>query len=1054
MSLKPIKIKPQAGVLPEKKLLETLRQKRKYFSKNTPLRQTMRRLIWYRPWLLSSEIARQVGVSRTDVVKKAYKELYGMPYRKVKKQWSEWKKWWPYKKKILAVKNSLREISPNYRRDYLSKNDFLSPHLTPGIRLPVPMTEVSDDPKIRRRVDMPYKLGEILEYNLNKAAIRDLYFRKKGEISAMQMLDLGVSEKRIMSKLGIKKRELAEIKKKYEELKAEGVDFRKLKPILSEDEKEERIKLAKKIYESLPKELKQADLCPAYATNNKAERGIQRMFAYNGLKGKSKFSRPVLNIPFLEYMPPKRVQIASHSIAKNRENIEMLYGEEPVVKASLVNRIGFDDLSGKGINVYLRFPRSKEEWMKTYGGGIVITEAMAKKGTYRFKSPEKVAYSASPDGFVPEGTKVEKGDLVVKKKIPNLGIGRNVYVSNYSGVVRWLGPPVPHTKDGKVLYYTRKYYIERVSPLTVGTKLMSRTGIKGVVTDIIPGDKPMMIVNFDDVWTDIPESLRKKYEKAIAKPPERRTIDDENIIREYQRKLNKRKAALFKELDAGGGQIFVFLEPSGFPEDYEAHGLRLSWTFLSGALEKEKFDTLFNKYYGYNEEIARLLKFLHLKLEKTEDGKYKIVVDDKEPEPDDGGKIIKFRHKVAINSPHEKEFETLYVPNFMEKYFIDQDGYVRSFGIREGMKEQEKIKAYHAMRKHALKLLNDLLFSPRFATAMDLKVVAANIKPDQVLVDKKLADILGLKEGMWVGVRKEPVTSADSIMTLRVKIDKSGKYRNVLGLHPLIAKQATIDFDGDSASLFYPPISKKFVPKLSVDSRKEIEEWKKKGWSSTVTSEEVESCRVDEDTLAEMCRQYNLETRKVDNKDIMQFGLARKRALILAPAILKDNNITLKDVNRVFNVERVMKARVTLEDIAEEKKFRKMIMQYKKKKQHPLMQILVSKSLKSDKQLIGAVLDPKDFYIDRIVVGQILPKDQIRDLIPQQLPRKEIEIKNQIQEVKTVMERLELLKKSAFSDFERMSIDAQIRKLQKQLKALKKKLSNIEKEKRKKIVLR
>lgn len=985
--------------------------------------ELLERIALLRPWMQTRQALLMAGTTTSSRYYNAVRKVYGIPYSEFKKKILEIRHNPLFKENIQAVLSSLEDISPEYRPDYLSKGDFLSPLLVPELEVPVPLTERPFQAMKERPVKMPFTLGEILQYNLKHVSYYDAYRKKKRRILAMKEYDKGKSLLELRDKYDLTDEDLVWIRNKYREYKKMGINIQELSPLLTDEEVQGAWRRAEEIYKRLPPELKNIRLCPAYATNSKSDRGIQRMIAVEG----SHFSRAALNVPYIQYSPPKRIQIASHSIAKLRSNIKMLHGEAPIIKASKTNKIGFDDVAGKGINLRFRLPRNREEWLKTYGGGVILTEAAAKKGEYVFTSPERVAYAADKDGFVPSGTYVKKGDYIVTKPLEGLGMGRNFFVANYEGYLIWISDPEPHKRGKKTAYWTRDYIILRRAPLRIGDKIMSRTGIKAVITDIIPGKEPEIIVNPTDAWKRIPKELEEQYKKIIQKPEKEWTEEEMHIVRKYERYWNKQKGALWKEVRDSGGWVFIMPEPGGFSCDYRTQGFKLSWTFLAGALEREDFKRIYELYLRDNELMRGILKFLHLKVVPEKDGTYRIVLDPKEPKPDEHGKVVKFKHKVLVGTEHEREYKKIYIPEFLEKNYIDPQGNVRELKMDDKMSENEKLRNYYGMRAHAFTMLTEYLLAPRYIHALEQKIVAADVPPDVVVVDKEVADMLGLEEGMEVGFRKEPVTSANGILTLKVKIDKSGKYKYAFGLNPFTAEQMPADFDGDAAVLFYPPISRKFVPKLDKKYNKLLKKWKQKRWRDEPTDEEVEAVKKDLDTLAEACRRYNLDTRALDNKAIKEYGVLRKRAFVMSPFFEQAADTSLKEINRLFDIEKVMKAeRRTVSDLERMDELGKLIRQYSKQRYNDLLDIFISKTLRSDKQLYGLKLDPNKFYVDRILISQLFPEKFEKEMLKELSRKSAAEILYELDILKNMLRIYRMMADTVQSDYEKIGLKSAI----------------------------
>lgn len=788
MTARPVRKRVLSHLKPQKQIIQSSQAKEE--KKNIvsvsaheieKTKQLLKHVLSFRPWYFKSEIARATPLTEQEV-NDVLKELE--INRSIQSADRSTRK----RKIIQDVRNALDSVDPVFRLYTITRRDFLPTYLT-GLSTDVRMTEVfGDDMKMRT------KMKTILYKNMASALRNDYKYWKQFMIKLLHSVEKGYSAKEIAKAEGVKRSPFIIDEEMVEEMKKilkEVGSASKISKSLTPDENEWIQKTAKRLVENLPKEITEIRLCPAYASNSKETRGMQRMIADVREDGTFRtFSRATYNIPFLNYTPPKRLQMASHSIAKNRTHITLLYGEEPRVKAE------YNDLAGKGINAKLEIVRSGPLYVKTYGGGIVVTEGFAKKMRYRLRSPAKNAIAMNPNDFVPEGTYVRRGDRLVLSPIEQLGMGMEDTFSPYEGKVHWVSDPKKHVRKDGYVFYTRKYVIERESDLIPGDKLMTRTGIRGVITDIIPGDEPKIYVNYEDVWKEMDPELDKKGRALREKEKRGEPLTDEEklILREWKKIRNKRKASVFKEAEAGDGYVFVYPEPDGFVKDYNAQGLKMSWTMLMGALERTTFDKLWMRYFFPRKEIHEVMKALHLKLVKTEDGKYKFVQDEEEPTPDKDGFVIKFKHRVG-----NKEYNYLYVPRRYQRFFYDSEHNLRRFGFWPEMTEAEKRVMWNKNFKvYLAKRLYQLLFAPRYAMALDRKIVAADVPQDTVVIGEKLAKMLGVKDGDLVGFRKEPITDSNSILTLKVKVDKTGKYDHVIGINPFVAEQAQSDFDGDS----------------------------------------------------------------------------------------------------------------------------------------------------------------------------------------------------------------------------------------------------------------
>ncbi|MEX0569039.1 MAG: hypothetical protein Q6363_007785 [Candidatus Njordarchaeota archaeon] len=912
--------------------------------------------ILIRPWMKKNKLTEWLGISRTEINELLKNE------RIDKREISELRM--HFKKKRQAAMQALENIKREFRPFYLGMNDFLSPEYL-GL-LPhrkgdpvVPFTERFGD------LRMYIFLGDIIRRNLRSLYVKAIEQQKRLYKRIFKSLKEGVPDEAILTAYSITPKELEEAKKIYKEL---GGDVSKFSVKATPEEKKIAREFGDMVYEKMiPDELKKIRLCPAYASNDKTQRGMQRMICDIDENGKFKhFSPAVYNIPFYNYSPPKRLQIAAHAIAKNKGRMKLLYGEFPKVPAIR------NDIAGEGVNLKLKLALAPKLFKKTYGGGVVITKAAAKKFRYVFTSVKKKAYAATEDGFVPEGTYVKRGDPVVTVPLKDVGTGIASVYSPFEGKVHWLGPPKKHVRQYGLVYYTRPYVIIREAELQVGDKIMSRTGIKGVVTDIIPGKEPIIYVNPTDVWADIPEELEKKAKELMLKQADGKKLTEEEklIIREYKKKLNKRKAALLLEQKMGDGYVFIFPDPEHIAANYASNGVKMSWTFLMGALEKEKPEKLWKQFYFVGKELQQLLKVLHLKLvrDPKDPHKYRLVLDEKEPKPDEYGEVIDYEHTVAWGTKKAKTYKKIYIPLFLKFYYIDHQGQVRKMGIDASMSEAEKKATFHPMRKFILRRIYELMFKPRYMLGIDRHAVAADVAPDEVLLDAETAKALGVKEGDLVTVRKEPVTTSSSILTLKVRIDHSGKYKYVIGLHPITAEKATIDFDGDTVALFVPPLSREFMPKLSKEDLKKLKPVK-----FEISDADIMTMYKDDEALAKAVREYNIETRRQDDRDIKKYGALRKKMFTLVP-LPEKYSIDIARINEALDIEQVMKAKTR--DIETYRKLKKVEKELIGKKKSQLLRIFMQKKIKNEAQIIGLELDDRR-YLDRMILYSLTAGEKL-----------------------------------------------------------------------------
>jgi len=946
-------------------------------------RRILENLVLLKPWMFKQDVINLVGANPREIAE-VYRK-YGIDNKTIQTVRQELRRTGAggERDRLNAIRNALNNIDPIFRPYYIGKNEVLSriyTGLPEDLNLVVPLTEVYGYP------DMETNLGKILAKNIRRVVINMYFDWKQIKYNIMRMLENGESPESIAKRYNMSVEEVMSI---AEELRRLGSADNYKPNKLTREEEDEVDRIVAEIVMNVPEEIRRIRLCPAYASNDKSERGMQRMICDVDEKGNYRlFSRAAYNIPFLEWSPPKRVQIATHIIAKNRSNVFFPYGEAPIVKAE------YNDLRGKGVNARVFIATDPEMFRRTYGGGLVITEGLAKKLTYEFRSPKATAFALSRDGFLPEGTYVRRGDMIVTDPATQIQVAFDAVYAPYEGYVHWLGPPKEHyRKRYGFKFYTRDYVIVRRSPIRVGDKLVSRTGLKGVVVDIVPGEEPVLWVNPLDVWHEMPEDLEEEGKRLLAKQRrgEKLTMEEFAVLQKYKKVRNKRKGAFIMELlhsarmegakhdeieeirRRGGGKMFVFPDAGGFAADYAASGLRLSWTFLMGYLEKSNFKELWKRYFFVGNRLKQLLKVLHLRLVKVGPNKYRLEPDPNEPEPDEYGEVVYFPHVMWFGTPYERRYNYIYMPYWLQGYYIDQSRNLRRFGIWEDMSDAEKRYVWNnALKRFVLNRIYEHMFSPKYGAGIDRKAVGVDIGLDEVLIDREVAEMFGLKEGDWVGVRKEPVTTGDSILQLRVRIDDTGKYKHVIGLNPATAEYATIDFDGDTVVLFVPPPGDEFIPRLSEEQKKVLEDIP----SFYFSDEELRTCYRPLEKVAEEVKEYNAETRRIENSAIQRYGQDRRNAFLLLPKIAE--YFPLRKINETFDIEQAMKGKIR--DVSAEREIRAAMKQLLDQRNRALIQMFRAKKIRSPNQLVGLELDT-NYLIDKLIVWNIMgdaAADEIR----------------------------------------------------------------------------
>jgi len=695
-------------------------------------------------------------------------------------------------------------------------------------------------------------------------------------------------------------------------------------------------------------------LCPAYASSDKKQRGKQRMLT---IPSKT-FSRAVYNLPFPLYMHPKRLQVHSHNLAKKLP--ELLHSEVPVVKAE------YNDIPG--INARVRFPKSSQEFVETQEAGMIISEALAKKFRY-FTVVEEGSMIAENSQGLPSAPRINKSIVTyadykratssIKGTYPidrldplTLGgfeeVGFNVgnKFAKHSGELFLLGPPrkrrrkitlAQSEKGDKVVdveYLSQDYQIVREDDLRVGDKLLDRGGLKGIISAIksdlgkdAKGRPYELICNPDEVWRDSDRSTL-----------EGRILDDTRF------KQGKKKSAILLEHEKSDGQIFFFIIDK-FAQDQITTGLNFSSTMLSGLWERalatlpgnatdedrdNLIDNFASHYFRGEGNLIPTLKALHYKAVKK-NGIVTIEVDEREPTPDEKGEIIFLPHTFAGNS-----YKYAYVPHSIARVYFDGKTFREVYIEQQDSTPSDYSEFYwfNIMRQAK----NRFGLFPKMDWGIQLVTRPWCEDPKDLTksqyVEMNYMDIIDMGGDPYdphlkVTIRKEPVTSKNSIQTHPVKVDWTGPdslecKRSTIGLNPTIAAKATIDYDGDTVVAFIPAIEPA-ITEMSADDKKEVrafhdkfgmkfEDYYKKAHNTKYAE--------DEKSLGVQAARYNQEIAETESELIERLGGLRKRSMILQgknpPPIAtigrgtryeKQIPLTIEKINSITDVEKILKMR-------------------------------------------------------------------------------------------------------------------------------------------------
>jgi len=712
------------------------------------------------------------------------------------------------------------------------------------------------------------------------------------------------------------------------------------------------------------KDLLDRNLCPAFASSSKKFRGKQRMLTKEGIDPETGkpyvFSEVVYNIPFLLWNHAKRLQVMSHNMAKDLP--ELLKGERPVVKGRE------DNLMGR--NLRIRMPKDPKEDILTREAGIVITEETSKN--YRYyrvvesnaimaESLDKIPETFRIDAPIPksappiknyaefktrvtsEALDVQRGDPLVFGGFKDLESSPGYAEAKHSGTLIYVGKPVLRHRtitvdpdvhvSGKekveIPFWTQDYVIIREDDLKIGDKIISRNGLKGVVSEVVDtlgkdekGRPYDAVVNYGEVWREADKS-----------DPEYKIKEDTFI------KQGKKKSGVVREHEAGDGQVFFFLIDK-MAQDQSTTGLRMSTTMFAGMWEwfltdlgkdKKKFtqeelnvklQKFVEQYFGDKGTFIPSLKAMHYKAVKK-GNKVKIVIDESEPKEDDDGKVVRLPHTYA-----GRTYDYAYIPNYLSRVYFDGKTLREHYQVAtKGMTSASDYQWSHIVKQ----VKNRMYLFPRNEDAVNLVAVPIyNGRPenyDTVVMDH--IDYINAggnpyDENPTITLRKEPVTDKNSIQTHPVRINWDGKYAGCMGIHPAAALMATIDYDGDQVVAFTPSIENARV-KITDEELEELKSLKNKKYdtdfSDLYKKAKVTKYANDEQALGVSAARYNQETAEVENTTIQQFGGLKKRSILLFGAEKheplrygskkdpREAPVSPDTVNQVCDVEKILKMR-------------------------------------------------------------------------------------------------------------------------------------------------
>jgi len=722
--------------------------------------------------------------------------------------------------------------------------------------------------------------------------------------------------------------------------------------------------------------------CPAFASSSKKFRGKQRMLSVdkddlgqriNPETGKPwVFSRIVYNLPHLLHNHPKRLQIMSHNLAKKLP--ELVDGEEPLVKAK------YNDTLGR--NLRIRFPKNKREDIFTREAGIVITKKAAdgfkyfnvvESGTLMVDHPDNLPDAWRADkasdidnykkftGRVTNKYDIRRGDPIsmggLKK---DLGNPVGYTEAKHSGTLIWIGPPRPKTRkltvdpdkvdpsapglsdDRKTLtteFYTQAFQIVREDEVKIGDKIISRNGLKGVISKIVDdlgkdkkGNPYEAVVNYGEVWRD---SKSKKGTPEYA-------LEEETFI-----KQGKRKAGTVMEHQDGDGKVFFFLIDK-MAQDQLGSGLRMSTTMLSGMWEwflqdlgdlknvpqaeiDEKLTEFVERYFGEKGTFIPTLKAMHYKAVKR-GNQVRIEINDKdhspnEPMKDAEGDWVYLPHTFAGRS-----YDYAYIPHSISRVYFNGRTIMEYYQVDPDNKNPGGASGFY-WSFIVKQLKNQMYMLPRNELAVNLVATPYAREGEEtnyMPIRMDAFDVINTGANPYdpdlkMTLRKEPVTDRYSIQTHPVDVDWSGDYNGIIGIHPEIALKATIDYDGDQVVAWNPVIEQaeikltKEEEKILKDSlkpenyKRSFEDLHKKAEETFYADDEVD--------LGVKSAKYNQNTAELENTMIQTLGGLRKRALLFYGSNIpepvkygsekdpREEELTPDLINKVTDVEKVLKMR-------------------------------------------------------------------------------------------------------------------------------------------------
>lgn len=546
------------------------------------------------------------------------------------------------------------------------------------------------------------------------------------------------------------------------------------------------------------KELEQF-LSPAFY-DERDETGKHRILRWEN----EVYDRAYLNLPFPDHLALKRVNVIIKNIIKH---YHIIHSEEPVVKAR------FNDV--QGVNLISRFVEENDsEFIKyaVWDGGIVITKAAAEKLSYSkrsevlvFESDEKVPVDKII--LMKPGTEVKRFDKVlhevdrplwqkIMKYYPEAE--ERCFESYCSARISGTFNIDKETNTAFIESGERK--------VNLGDKLISRTGVKGVVAAIV-------------------DKLPDGFEMVIGRT-----------------KLYS-KVALVKELEAskeltGKPQIFVFLRDKIAGDEFSlltgkaplTRAQILSDNFREAMASHE--DLL---YYGQifylrsraeNAEINEMIRPTYFQIHRpiiaqilgTED--VKMFVQD-----GTGSKIKEGIRAVGKEERKVTAKEQIDLFDWIPETQREKITRLPRLDLErmEYLKNPKLVQQYTAMQKRGavykryieeIKTLatqkdgtiRKFMLNPVARYSYRATLVARKLDKTTIAIPPEAAEALELGRNALVLVAREPIINYKSVGLFRIKIDPKLPI-GTLALSPEVMFSFSADCDGDT--MFVLPIKRK-----------------------------------------------------------------------------------------------------------------------------------------------------------------------------------------------------------------------------------------------------